>query len=48
MSFERTDILKFSEVINNDTYIRYKNLEKFDNKVVSYEKFHNLIIKDKY
>lgn len=34
MSFEKTDILKFSEVINDSTYIRYKNLEKYDDKVV--------------
>jgi hypothetical protein len=33
MSFEGTKILKFSEVINNDSSVRYKNLEKFDDKV---------------
>ena len=34
MSFEGTDILKFSEVISSDTHIKYKNLEQFDDRVI--------------
>jgi len=34
MSFEQTNILKFSEAVLNDTHIVYKNLKQFDNRIV--------------
>jgi hypothetical protein len=34
MSFEQTNILKFSETISKETHIQYKNLEQFDNKII--------------
>jgi hypothetical protein len=42
MSFEATDIIKFSQGMLGDTHIQYKNLEQFDDRIVIIRKIPQL------